>query len=259
MKTLFATASAVALMLSAAACSEPNDPMQTAGYETSGPVLAQNEPLQETDMQDQLREMDKADKAEMETADRQEYVLAQGEMEASDLIGAPVKDPADNELATVSDVWLGSNGMAPMLVIRDGGISGLGGELRTIGFDAVTITPNVETSGDEPKVLVQMSEDTLETLPAFEQEEKDDYRLASEMIGAVPSFSFNDEQGKINDLILNEKGEMVYAVVAPGLVTTEQLVISADAVMMTEGDGDGELVLNVDEPTFNSAKTYRWE
>ena len=50
------------------------------------------------------------------------YVLASGEHEASDLIGASVHNPAGEVIATVADIWPGANGSAPMIVVRDGGV-----------------------------------------------------------------------------------------------------------------------------------------
>lgn len=249
MKTLFATASAAALMLGAAACSDPGQPVQTAGYETAGPqevetITEGEEPVVET--------------ASAEASDRVEYTLAQGEYEASDLIGASVHNTAGDEIATVSDVFLGTSGIEPTLIIRDGGFSGLGGDLRTLSFEAATMTVSDEP-GDEPDLIVQVVGDDLEALPMFDQEVANDYRLASEVMGSVPALSFSGDNARVNDFILTSSGDVRYAVISPGLVTTQQIVVDADAIKVAEGDGDGELLIDIDQAAFEDAPMYRWE
>lgn len=251
MKTLLATASASVLLLAAAACSDADAPYETAGYETNGEqaetVINEDGDIVETADADM----------DVDASTRAEYTLAEGEMEASDLIGASVHGPAGEEIATVADVFLGTNGMEPVLLVRDGGVSGLGGDLRTLNFAAATMSASDD--GDEPDVIVQIAEENLETLAEFEQEEMNDFRLASEMMGAVPAISFSGDQARVNDLILTEGGELRYAVISPGLVSTDQIVIDASAIKVAEGDGEGEVVIDIDQAAFDEAPMYRWE
>lgn len=250
MKTLLATASASVLLLAAAACSEANTPYETAGYETNGQgtevVVNEDGAVVETAEAD----------TDVNASARAEYTLAAGEMEASDLIGASVHNPAGEEIATVADIFLGTNGTEPVLLVRDGGLTGLGGDLRMLNFAAATVSGQ---PGDEPELIVAMAEENLETLPEFEQDEMDDYRLASEMMGAVPAMSFSDSQARVNDLIFTNAGELRYAVISPGLVSTDQIVINANAIKVAEGDGEGEILIDIDQAAFDEAPMYRWE
>ncbi|WP_291194960.1 PRC-barrel domain-containing protein [Hyphomonas sp.] len=239
MKSLLATAGALALMMSAAACGAAD----TDTTEINTPeVMADTTVDGDTTM----------------TTDRQvaSYTLASGEHEASDLIGASVHNPAGEEIATVADIWLGANGSAPMIVVRDGGVAGVGGKLRTVAYSAATIAADPETSGDEPNVLVRLTDETLETLPEFEQVDGNDFRLASEMIGTTVDVSFNGESARINDLILTNTGEARYAVISPDLVSTNQIVVDANAITVAQGDTDGGLVLDLDAQTFAAAPDY---
>ncbi|MDP1554686.1 MAG: PRC-barrel domain-containing protein [Hyphomonas sp.] len=238
MKSLLATVSALALLGSAAACDSANK----ADYDTPQ-VIAENPST--------------IDDTTTRAADAREvYRLASGEYEASDLIGASVHNTAGDEIAVVSDIWLSDNGSAPMLVVRDGGIAGVGGDLRTVAFNAATITPDASTSGDEPDVIVRYTGDTLSTLPKFEQASMDDYRLASEMLGTNVALTFNGETGRINDLILSNTGEARYAVIAADLVGTNQFVVDADAITLAQGDTDGEFVLDLSADAFAKAPEY---
>jgi hypothetical protein len=237
MKPLLATASAFALIASATACAPSDTP-----YNSDAGTTAQVEtPAVETT----------SNAANVVT-----YALASGEFEASDLIGASVHSPSGKEIAAVADIWLGADGIAPMIVVRDGGVAGMGGNLLSVAYSAAMITPDATTSGDEPNVIVGLTEETLESLPAFTQTSENDFRLASEMIGATVDIAVNGESGRINDLILSKTGEARYAILAPNLTTTDQLVVDAKAITVAQGDADGELVLDIDAQAFAAAPAY---
>lgn len=249
MKLLLATASAAALMLSAAACTAETD--RGADVE----MRAQMDPVYDDELTPQEEAIVTADTSDLDGV-RDEYVLASNEIEASDLIGAAVIGASGEEIATVADIWLGENGDTPRLLVRDGGLTGLGGDLRFVSFDEATITPQADS--DEPEVFVTLAEASLETLPTFEQEEMNDYRLASEMIGSSPALAFNGETVRIADLILTASGEPRYAVVSPSLVSTDLFVVEINAVTLAQGDGgENEIVLDIDAETYNTAPAYR--
>jgi sporulation protein YlmC with PRC-barrel domain len=235
MKILLATASAFALIASATACT-PSDTPYNNDADTAVTV-------------DKVADDTSSDVA-VDTASAMNYTLATGEHEASDLIGASVHSPSGKEIATVADIWFGAAGSAPMFVLRDGG------ELRTVAYSATTIRQDATTSGEEPNVIVALSDETVASLPAFEQAKDDDFRLASEMIGASVDIAVNGESGRINDLILSNSGEARYAILAPNLTTTDQLVVDAKAITVAQGDADGELVLDIDARAFAAAPAY---
>jgi len=237
MKTLLATASAFALIASATACA-PSDTPYNSDADT---VVTAETPAADTTP---------------EAADVVTYALDSGEYEASDLIGASVHNPGGNEIATVADIWFGSAGSAPMFVLRDGGVAGVGGELRTVVYTAATIREDTATTGDEPNVIVALTDETIENLPAFDQASDDDFRLASEIIGASVEIAANGETGRINDLILSKAGKARYAILAPTLASTDQLVVDATAITVAQGDAEGELVLDIDARAFAAAPAY---
>lgn len=240
MKSLLASAGAAALMMTAAACGSP----ETASLDNrSASEIAATDPALTEDLQ----------AAEVAPAT---YTLASGEHEASDLIGAAVHNAAGEEIATVSDVWFGTNGAAPMLVVRDGGVAGVGGDLRTLAYDVAMIQPDPEDVDGEPDVFIKMTGETLSTLPKFEQASADDFRLASEMIGATAAIAFNGESARINDLILSDTGEARYAVIAADLAAGDQVVVDAENITLAEGDADGELVIDLDAEAFAAAPAY---
>ena len=144
MKSLLATAGALALMMSAAAC---------GAADTDATKINTPEVMAETSVDGDTTTT---------TEDRiVTYMLASGEHEASDLIGASVHNPAGEEIATVADIWPGANGLAPIIGVRDGG------KLRTLAYSAATIAADPDTSGDEPDLIVRLTDETRETLPEF--------------------------------------------------------------------------------------------
>lgn len=252
MKILLATASAAALMLSAAACTQETDRTAAPGVETR----AQLDPIYDDELTPQEQAARTAETTTLDADAREQYVLASNELEASDLIGASVVGTGGDEIATVADIWLGENGETPQLLVRDGGLTGLGGDLRMVSFDAASITPRAD--GDDPDVSITLTEASLEALPEFEQDEMNDYRLASEMIGSNPTLSFNGETVRIADLIFTASGEPRYAIVSPSLVSTDLFVVDMDAVTVAQGDGDeNEVVINIEADTYNTARAYR--
>lgn len=239
MKPLLASAGVIALMVSAAACDSP----ERLTYET--PVELAENPIAE-----------EAEAAAQAEPARPAFQLASGEIEASDLIGASIRNADGEQVATVSDIWLAASGAAPMIVIREGGVAGVGGELRTVAFTEATIAPAPETVGDEPKVIVQYTGETITSLPKFEQESADDYRLASEVMGTMAAVSYTGESARINDLILTSTGEARYAVISPDLVSLDQVVVDASALTLAEGDADGSLILDLTAEDIAVAPEY---
>ena len=206
MKPLLFTASAIALMMGAAACTEATSHAETApqaAAETSAATPDQMPDKQAAN----LKEMTRAD---IEPVKREQFTLASDEILASRLIGSEVLDPAGEEIATVADVWIGEPGDTPKLIVRDGGVAGVGGTLHAIDFEGALIEP--VANDDEPDVRVTYSKASLEGLPEFKQNGVDDYRLASEAMGTTASLSFGDNLARVNDFVMKVDGTPEYAV-----------------------------------------------
>lgn len=240
MKPLLASAGVIALMVSAAACDSPERLTYETPVELAGTTITEEAEAAAAQAQ----------------ATRQSFQLASGEVEASDLIGASIQNAAGEQIATVSDIWLAASGGAPMIVVREGGIAGVGGELHTVAFTDATIAPDPDTMGDEPKVIVQYTGETIKTLPKFEQSQADDYRLASEVMGSTAAISYTGESARINDLILTPTGEARFAVISPDLVSMNQVVVDARALTLAEGDADGALILDLTAEDIAMAPEY---
>ncbi len=275
MRPILATASALAMMLSAAACSGASHSNEVAAYDattdghetrTEGDMASTYDPNDPnrtgTGYTDTTNRTGTAfgDNQNVGTAGaemdaRPAFMLALDEVKASKLIGADVRNSAGDDFATVSDVWMGENGAEPMLILEEGGIMGVGARRYTVSFDDVILTPS--TGQDEPNLVFQTAGETLDNLPEFEENGVNEYRLASEMMGKTADFSLRDESARIDDLIFSTTGEARYAVISPGLLSSNSVVIDADSITRAQGDSDGELVITVSEDVFAQAKAYR--
>ncbi|MFN3312227.1 MAG: PRC-barrel domain-containing protein [Hyphomonas sp.] len=260
MRPILVTASALAIMLSAAACSGASDANEVAAYDaTSDGYETRTEgDMASTYDRDNTMYGDNQNVvttgAEMDS--RPAFMLASDEVKASKLIGADVKNAAGDNYAKVSDVWMGENGAEPMLILEEGGIMGVGAQRYTVSFDQVTV--NAATNrNDSPNLVFQTAGDTLENLPQFEENGVNEYRLASEMMGKTADFSLRDESARVDDLIFSTSGEARYAVISPGMLSSNSVVIDADSITRAQGDSDGELVITVSEDVFAQAKAYR--
>ncbi|MEZ5986853.1 MAG: PRC-barrel domain-containing protein [Hyphomonas sp.] len=247
MKPLLITASAVALMMSAAACTEASSHAETVppAAETAAATPDQTQDQQASDLQDMTR-------AEIQPVKHEAFTMAPDEILASNLIGSDVLNPVGDVIATVADVWIGEAGDTPKLILRDGGVAGVGGTLHAIGFDGAIIEPVADS--EEPDVRVTYSQASLEGLPVFEQDGLDDFRLASEAMGTTAALTSGDNLARVNDFIMKTDGTPEYVVLSDGLAGMTKYVVDADALTIEQGDGDGTLVIDLDADALAHAK-----
>ncbi len=245
MKQFLISASAIALVATAAACNQSSEEPITASYETPAATT------------DQDTFADATVPAEVQPVDvvHEAYMLGTDEYRASKLIGAPVVNAVGDEVATVADLYFGNDTDAPMVVVRDGGVAGVGGTLHLLAFDKAKIS--AWTGEDHPDFQFSVTEDSLDALPEFEQDGMDDYRLASEMIGTNATLAFSDDIARINDLVVGADGKARFALVSDGIVGADQYLVDAEKVTVAEGDTDGGLIINIDADTFTDAKVLR--
>lgn len=263
MKPILASASALAMILTATACSDTTDTTDSAAYDTADEAYGTTDRTDPSMTGTDTANMDDRYNADGNVIDttgtmsnRQAFMLGTDEVLASDLMDAGVQNQAGEQVAKVADVWLGANRSSPVLIIQDDGLTGLGGQRYMASFSEVTMTPTTG-QGEEPNVMIQLRGDSIETLPEYEQDGLNDYTLVTEMIGTTAEFTERDDSARIDDLILSTSGEPRYAVVSEGLLSTDQIVIDADNIIRAEGDSDGELVITISEDVFEQAEAYR--
>ena len=265
MKKLFVTASAAALMLGAVACSNADSDIETASvsndeiaaeeqadaYDTQGGVYA--------DTQTDAGVYDGTgtagtlygDDAEMAQADieREYFTPASGEFMASDLIGKAVIDAAGEDIGEVEDITLSTTSVEPMLIVRDG----VAGDLRSVSFEKAAFS--VDADG-EPVTTLNLADTTLESMPEFEQNGMNDYRLMSEVMGTNLNIAYNDKNARVTDFVVASNGEAKYAVISDGVVeaiTSDRYLVKPEKIILAQGDSEGELVLDITPEEYSQA------
>ncbi|KCZ49495.1 PRC-barrel domain-containing protein [Hyphomonas pacifica] len=249
MKRLLITASAAALMLGAAACSKTETNAQTAeapATETTQTASNSADAMYGGEVMDASANDEMGAKKDVT---RIAYVPATGEMMASDLIDEDVYDANGEEIGEIADIMISGDDTQPTLIIRDG----VAGALHPVTFDQATITWDEEK---EPIATLTVTDETLDSMPEFEQEGLNDYRLASELMGTNASLAFNDKEVRITDFIMAKDGTLKYAVVADGVVdalTSDRYLVNPDVITIAQGDSDGEIVLDLTSEEYADA------
>jgi len=167
-------------------------------------------------------------------------VLATGALSARDIVGADVVGPDGNSVGTVDDLVLSSNNSVAQVIIADGAILGFGGKNVALDFDSSMVSRG--TDGDDPTVRISMTEEALAQAAEFDKsglEEQGD-RLASSYIERDVKLASSDEQGEINDLLLDQAGTVHYAVIEfGGVLDIGDSAVAVDVAKLS-GAPEGE-------------------
>jgi sporulation protein YlmC with PRC-barrel domain len=244
MKHLISPISAVAIIAGLAACSGADKPVESAGTDAT-PYL-ENTAADMTDAS-----VDRTVTPEAQIAPPA-YMMAAGEMKASNLIGDNIVGANGEIIATVADVLIGKNKSPSQIVFRDGGVLGIAGDLGVLPFSSVSVKMDSE---GEPMVTAALVDESLEGVAEFEQHGMDDYRLASELIGTNAKLAVADTYSRIMDLIISSDGSVTHAVVTDGM-SADRLVIGFDAITVVQGDSDGEVMINKTPEQLKTAPVF---
>lgn len=104
-----------------------------------------------------------------------QYYTHQGdEMRASRLVGAPVRNNADERLGEVNEVLLTKDGKVSALVLGVGGFLGIGERDVAVTFPSVRIEPDNSSTARAGSVVVRtdLDKDKLSSAPAWTWSER---------------------------------------------------------------------------------------
>lgn len=275
MKRLYLTAAIAALMLPAAACND-----ETASTEESTQAAADD-----TAATDEAADSDATTTGATGTADAtgtagttDPYAgaattgtatagamasaslttFAATDISAKDFIGEDIYGASGTKIGKVDDVLFNAAGDAEKLVFTaTAGIFGIGANKGVVNFDAVTLTFDEPA---EPIVHVAITDQQAKTAQQFEQAGLNDYRLASEIIGADVDITASDgDEAMIKDIILTESGDAKSVIVqrsAMGVGAGDMYALDFNALTIEEGDGG--VVLNASEAELNDANKFTY-
>ena len=92
--------------------------------------------------------------------------LMNADVTAEELTGTPVYGPNDENVGEIGDLVIGEDGTVTDVIVDVGGFLGLGEKPVSIAYDSVQLLK--QTDGDDMRAYVNMTEDQLKELPAYE-------------------------------------------------------------------------------------------
>ena len=244
MKKLMITAAASALMFGAAACSNETE-MNEAAYDTDTAEMAQTD---ETD--DEYAEVD------AEAPDYETVYLVAGNLSAGEIVGAKVIGADGEDIATVDDLLIGDNGQIETVVFRSGDFIDLAGMKGSLPYSDLDVAM---VENGEPAFTISMTEEDIQNVAEFDQEGLNDYRLVSEMIGTTADFTNSDDSARINDVIVSEEGEALYAIIGYPILG-EDRQIGFDMIMVEQNaDNNDTIMINASSEDLEMMPVFRYE
>ncbi len=265
MKNLMLSAAIAALALPVTACAGESTKSQEAGTQES--AAASREPAS-------IDPTGSASSAEMPAAtastESSATVSYPGatDISAKAFLGEEIYGDAGESIAHVADILIGADGSAERIVYRTGGIGGVGGKKSAIDFDMVSIgldDPASSTSENDPLLRLSMTAEQMKKGVDFNQVGDDDYRLASEILGAnidLVSLPEQDSNAVVDDLIMADDGHVKEVIVQRSMVGSvgagDRYAFDFSLLRIEEGDGAG-IALDVTEAQFNSANKFEYK
>jgi hypothetical protein len=105
----------------------------------------------------------------------QDYYTQKGdELRASKLVGAPVRNDADERIGEVNEVLLTKDGKVAAVIVGVGGFLGLGERDVGMNFNALRIEPDKSATATAGSVVVRTNatKDTLRDAPAWSWQDR---------------------------------------------------------------------------------------
>ena len=242
MKKLMITAASAALIFGAAACSDTSD---TTSVEADTSTYAEND-------------ADMTEEEVVVTAPVEVVYLTSGQMALKDMIGAKVTDDTGETVASIDDMIIGDDGTIESVVFTSGDFIDDMTQQVALPFSDLALMMDED---NEPYLNVSMTDEQLATtMTMFEADGMNDYRLASEIIGASADFNGDEGSATINDLIFTDDGTVEFAIATNGLVGSvggDARILPYDLVVIENGNED--VVINATEEQFNTMDKFEYD
>lgn len=267
MKHLLLSAAIAAIALPVIACSREKPNAQQAELQESAAaarVTDQVSPVEtETSAEMPSVEMPKAESPMVNVS-----YLGATDIGAKAFLGEEIVGDNEEAIAAVEDFLIGADGKVERIVYRTGGVGGLGGKKSAVAFDLVTIGLDASSSAtgeNDLRVSVSMTADQIEAAPDFEQIGDNDYRLATEILGAdveLVALPAPYRSAVVDDLIMDQDGQVNYVVVQRSVIDSaaggDRFAFAYSLLRLEEGDNAG-LALDVSAAQFNSANKFEYK
>ncbi len=192
--------------------------------------------------------------------------LGATDISAKAFLGEEIYGDDGASIAHVADILIGDDGAADRVVYVTGGVAGVGGKKSTVEFETVLITiDDASTAADinDPLLRLSLTADQLKAAPDFVQASADDYRLASELLGAIVDLAAvpgDNGDAVIDDLILARDGRVKDVIVQRSMMGAMSGGdrYAYDFSLLSIEEGDGGVALNVTDEQLNGANKFEY-
>ncbi|MGF1461562.1 MAG: PRC-barrel domain-containing protein [Maricaulaceae bacterium] len=174
-------------------------------------------------------------------------VIGPNQFSAEEFVGETVYAANGSMLGEVNDVWIDASGQAQSLLVKSGGLAGLGGDVYVIDFSSDLIQLKNE---DEAVVTTLLTEDILDGFPIYDPSAHSELHLASEILGSEVEFADSPDEAQIVDLVMSLDGTVDWAVLSDGIVFGlggEHRAVKMNQLIVADTNGKYRIDMTPDE------------
>ncbi len=263
MKRLWITSTAVAALLMAGSPFAAETTSAEQSKEQGGVPAAVSEEGQDTEYKeagekDHVGQQKVGDTEAAATQAQSTMYLKADQVSARELLGAAIIGSSGERIARVDDIVINKDGEAETVVFLSGGLFGLLGKRGALDYESVDLALD---NRHEPTIRVSMTEGAIQSVAAYETEAANDYKLASELIGASAELAASDDKATVTDLIIEKDGQVEFAVVQNGIFGSfgaEKRAVSFSELEIAQGAGGGEVVLDLTPEMIDGAARFEY-
>jgi hypothetical protein len=165
---------------------QAQEPAQTDTQQAQEPAETDTQQAQEPAETDTQQAQEPAETDEQQAAAPAEGVISrqeEGSWMGTDLIGATVYSPQDEEIGDISDLIIMEDGTVQGVVIGVGGFLGIGEKKVGVGLQSLSMT---EDEGGEMKIVLNSTKEELEAAADFKTLEEERAEQEAQQAPATP-------------------------------------------------------------------------
>lgn len=182
-------------------------------------------------------------------------VISDSALSARYLRGASVVGNDKQKLGSIDDIVLDNSGRAQLALISVGGVAGIGGNDVGVNFSDLTFSG---ATAKEKTAQISSSADKLKAETAFDKQKLASGQvLASSYLGSSVKLAASDDNGKLSDLILDEKGQARYAAIDfGGVLGVGNKRVAVDYSKVGQPIKDQPIPLQLSKADLNAAPSF---
>ncbi|GGY43482.1 PRC-barrel domain-containing protein [Parvularcula lutaonensis] len=202
-------------------------------------------PMMSAAMQDKHRKM-MTEQAEMRSDDvfitTTSVRLRPDAINANRLLGEDIDSiEGDDDIAELDDLIIDKDGRVTEVVLKAGGVLGLGEKTYVSTFDKLTFRPEEDDDEDELDIIMNADKDTIKALAPWSRDEfaigENGMTLLTELKGAELRIPGVDEEVEVQDVIISPSGLVRSLIIERD---GQRFALDYDRISVSEGSADDD-------------------